>query len=164
MTRRDEELTPAELEAEDATALPDREAMSTLDPTAGLDPATSLPTELPELPDTELPDPNVSLGAGLLDLDVNVDLDADAAAPVSAAVAANANIAAPIDAAVSANIASPDATSAAVATQNSTIVQQLDGTAIADVDQTSDIGQGEVAEGSGSGAAAEADAGGSETP
>jgi hypothetical protein len=156
MTRRDEELTPAELEQEDATALPDREAMSTLDPTAGLDPSTTLPTDLP--------DPNVALGAGLLDLDVNVDLDADAAAPVSAAVAANANVAAPIDAAVSANIASPDATSAAVANQQSTIVQQLEGTAVADVDQTSDIGQGEVAEGSGSGASAEADAGGSETP
>ena len=139
MTRRDEELTRAELEKEDATALPDREAMSTLDPTAGLDPA-------------------------LLDLDVNVDLDADAAAPISAAVAANANVAAPIDAAVSANIASPDSTSAAVANQQSTIVQQLEGTAVADVDQNSDIGQGEVAEGSGSDASAEADAGGSETP
>ena len=81
---------------------------------------------------------------GLLDLDVNVDLDADAAAPVNAGVAANANIAAPIDAAVSANILSPDATSAAVASQTSVINQDLDGVAIADTDQTSDIGQGEV--------------------
>jgi hypothetical protein len=141
MEPRENGLSPEELEAERAESLPDREAMSTLDPTAGLDPVTSLPVP-------ELPDPNVALEAGgLLDLDVNVDLTADAAAPVSAAVAANANVAAPIDAAVSANIASPDATSAAVANQQSTIVQQLDGTAVADVDQDSDIGQGEVAEG-----------------
>jgi hypothetical protein len=151
----DKGLSQEELEAERAERLPDREAMSTLDPTAGLDPATTLPTDLPD----------VGLQTGsLLDLDVNVDLDADAAAPISAAVAANANVAAPIDAAVSANIASPDATSAAVANQDSTIVQQLEGTAVADVDQNSDIGQGEVAEGSGSDASAEADAGGSETP
>lgn len=127
----DKGLTPAELEAQDAAELPDREAMSTLDPTAGLDPSTLL-------------------GAGLLDLDVNVDLNADAAAPVNAGVAANANIAAPIDAAVSANILSPDADSVAVASQTSVINQQLDGVAIADVDQTSDIGQGEVAADSGS--------------
>jgi hypothetical protein len=143
MDEREQGLSQDELDAERAESLPDREAMSTLDPTAGLDPTTSLPTELPALPD-----PNIGVdAAGLLDLDVNVDLTADAAAPVSAAVAANANVAAPIDAAVSANIASPDATSAAVANQQSTIVQQLEGTAVADVDQNSDIGQGEVAEG-----------------
>lgn len=123
----DEGLTRAELDAQDGAELPDREAMSTLDPTAGLDPSTLL-------------------GAGLLDLDVNVDLNADAAAPVNAGVAANANIAAPIDAAVSANILSPDSDSVAVASQTSVINQQLDGVAIADVDQTSDIGQGEVAD------------------
>ena len=123
----DKGLTPEELEAQDAAALPDREAMSTLDPSSLLDPTT------------------LSTGA-LLDLDVNVDLDADAAAPISAGIAANANIAAPIDAAVSANIASPDAESVAVASQTSVINQQLDGVAIADVDQTSDIDQGEVAE------------------
>lgn len=132
-------LTNEELEAQDAAALPDREAMSTLDPTSGLD-ALSL------------------ANASLLDLDVNVDLDADAAAPVNAGVAANANIAAPIDAAVSANIASPDATSAAVASQTSVISQQLDGVAIADPDQTSDIDQGEVA------STADAAAGSGSTP
>ena len=137
MTRRDDELTPAELEAEDAQALPDREAMSTLDPTAGLDPTTSLPTELP--------DPTVALGGGLLDLDVNVDLDADAAAPISAAVAANANIAAPIDAAVSANILSPGSTSLATADQDALIIQTLQGLAQATSDQSSSIEQGEVA-------------------
>ncbi len=127
----DKGLTPAELEAQDAAALPDREAMSTLDPGAIVDPSTLA-------------------AAGLLDLDVNVDLDADAAAPVNAGVAANANIAAPIDAAVSANILSPDSDSVAVASQTSVINQELDGVAIADPDQTSDIDQGEVAPASGS--------------
>ena len=126
MTMADKGLTPAELEAQDAAELPDREAMSLLDPSSLIDPTT------------------LATGS-LLDLDVNVDLDADAAAPVSAAVAANANIAAPIDAAVSANILSPDSDSVAVASQTSVINQQLDGVAIADVDQTSDIDQGEAA-------------------
>ena len=121
----DEGLTPAELEAQDAAALPDREAMSTLDPS--------------------LLDPSTLTSSALLDLDVNVDLDADAAAPINAGVAANANIAAPIDAAVSANILSPDSDSVAVASQTSVINQELDGVAIADPDQTSDIDQGEVA-------------------
>lgn len=137
-------LTPEELEAQGAAALPDREAMSTLDPAAALDPAGAVDGALEgvtgALPQT----------GGLLDLDVNVDLTADAAAPISAAVAANANVAAPIDAAVSANVASPDATSVAAATQDSTIVQQLEGTATADVDQASDIQQGEATAGSGS--------------
>ncbi len=123
----DKGLTPAELEAQDAAALPDREAMSTLDPSSLLDPTT------------------LATGS-LLDLDVNVDLDADAAAPINAGVAANANIAAPIDAAVSANILSPDAESVAVASQTSVINQELDGVAIADPDQASDIDQGEAAE------------------
>jgi hypothetical protein len=123
----DDGLTPAELDAQDAAALPDREAMSLLDPTSGLDPSTLT-------------------SSALLDLDVNVDLDADAAAPINAGVAANANIAAPIDAAVSANILSPDSDSVAVASQTSVINQELDGVAIADPDQTSDISQGEVAE------------------
>lgn len=123
----DEGLTPKELDAHEAAALPDREAMSLLDPTAGLDPSTLT-------------------SSALLDLDVNVDLDADAAAPINAGVAANANIAAPIDAAVSANILSPYSDSVAVASQTSVINQELDGVAIADPDQTSDISQGEVAE------------------
>ena len=121
----DKGLTPAELEAQDAAELPDREAMSLLDPIGGLDPSTLT-------------------SSALLDLDVNVDLDADAAAPISAAVAANANVAAPIDAAVSANVLSPDATSMAVADQDSVIVQDLDGTAEASVDQDSTINQGEA--------------------
>jgi hypothetical protein len=118
-------LSAEELDAQSAAALPDREAMSTLDPTSGLTDGLNMP--------------------GLLNLDVNLDLNADAAAPISAAVAANANVAAPIDAAVSANVLSPDGTSMAVADQDSVIVQNLDGTADASVDQDSTINQGEVA-------------------
>lgn len=125
---QNEGLTADELDAESADALPNREAMSTLNPSLGLpDPTIALP---------EMP--------GLLDLDVNLDLDADAAAPISAAVAANANVAAPIDAAVSANVLSPGSTSMAVADQDSVIVQDLDGTADASVDQDSTISQGEA--------------------
>jgi hypothetical protein len=79
----------------------------------------------------------------LLDLDANVDLGLDLAAPIDAAVAANANIAAPIDAAVSANTLSPDATSIASASQDSVIVQNIEGSAQADADQVSSIEQGE---------------------
>jgi hypothetical protein len=123
MASHDEQaLTQSELEAETAEGLPERAAMSTL------------PTGLPGADALEL--------GGLLDLDVNVDLTADAAAPVGAAVAANANVAAPIDAAVAANVASPDATAAASAAQNSTIIQDLDGVANAETNQTSGIEQG----------------------
>jgi hypothetical protein len=113
-------LSPEELHAQDGAALPDREAMSTLDPTSALD------------------------GTALLDLDVDVDAALDIAAPVDAAVAANANAALPIDAAVSANVLSPDATSVASAGQDSIVVQDLDGTAIATGDQASTIEQGET--------------------
>ena len=89
------------------------------------------------------PDPAETGPASLLDLDANVDLGLDLAAPVDAAVAANANIAAPIDAAVSANTLSPDATSVASADQDSVIVQNIEGSAQADADQTSTIEQGE---------------------
>ncbi len=82
-----------------AEGLPERAAMSSI----------------PPLPGTR----GAGARAGLLDLDVNVDLSADAAAPIGAAVAANANVAAPIDAAVAANVASPDATAAASAPQTS---------------------------------------------
>jgi hypothetical protein len=114
MSHAEEGLTPAELDAQDAAALPDREAMSTL------------PTSL-------------------LDLDVNIDAALDLAAPVDAGIALNANAALPIDAAVSANILSPGAESGAMAEQTSVINQDLDGVAIADPDQYSDIDQGETA-------------------
>lgn len=99
------ELTPAELDAEGAAALPDREAMS------------------------------------LLDLNLNLDLALDLAAPVDAAVAANANVAAPIDAAVAANIASVDSEATAVADQDSIIIQDLDGVATATATQDATVQQ-----------------------
>jgi hypothetical protein len=106
---RDTGLTPEELEAQEASSLPDREAMS------------------------------------LLDVNANLDLALDVAAPIDAAVAANANVAAPIDASVSANALSPDATSVAQAPQSATIVQELDGEANAVANQDSTIEQGEAA-------------------
>src|SRR3954469_19539742 len=118
----DQALSQSELEAETAEGRPEPAAMSAIPPLPGTD--------------------ALELG-GLLDLDVNVDLSADAAAPIGAAVAANANGAAPVDAAVAANVASPDATAAASAAQSSTIVQDLDGVANAETNQDSGIEQGE---------------------
>ena len=104
-----------ELEAQGGAQVPDKEAMSLLDP--------------------------ILDQTSLLNVDVDLAADLDVAAPINAAVAANANVAAPIDAAVSANVLSPDATSAAVADQDSLIAQDLDGTATAVADQTSDLQQ-----------------------
>ena len=80
----------------------------------------------------------------MLDLDVDLDLALDLAAPIDAAIAANANIAAPIDAAVSANILSPNSLSYAIADQDSVIVQTLQGVANATTTQSSTIEQGET--------------------
>jgi hypothetical protein len=97
----------------------------------------------------------------LLDLNVDLDLALDLAAPIDAAVAANANVAAPIDAAVSANTLSPDATSMAVADQDSIIAQDLDGEANATANQDATIEQGETAAGA-EGTEATTDAGATE--
>jgi hypothetical protein len=113
-------LSTEELADQRAADLPDREAMSLLD-------------GLPALGDMSL-----------LNLDVDLDAAIDAAAPINAAVAANANVAAPIDAAVSANIASVGSTSVANAPQTSVISQTLDGVANATADQDSTIAQGEA--------------------
>jgi hypothetical protein len=113
-------LSAEELAEQRAADLPDREAMSLLD-------------GLPALGDMSL-----------LNLDVDLDAAIDAAAPINAAVAANANVAAPIDAAVSANIASVGSTSVANAPQTSVISQTLDGVANATADQDSAIAQGEA--------------------
>jgi hypothetical protein len=66
----------------------------------------------------------------------------DAAAPIDAAIAANANVAAPIDAAVAANVGSVDSTAIASADQDAEITQVLNGTATATADQDSTITQG----------------------
>ena len=77
----------------------------------------------------------------LLDLNANLDLALDIAAPIDAAIAANANVAAPIDAAVAANIVSVGSEATAVADQDSIIIQDLDGTAIANAEQDATIQQ-----------------------
>ena len=113
-------ITDAELESQDVTVVPDREAMSVL--------GDSL-------------DPSSLLGTSLLNVDVDLAVDADVAAPIDAAVAANANVAAPIDAAVSANVLSVNSDAAALADQDSVIAQDLDGTAVANATQNANLDQ-----------------------
>jgi hypothetical protein len=83
----------------------------------------------------------------LLDLNADLDLALDVAAPVDAAVAANANVAAPIDAAVSANVLSFNSDALAQAPQDSVIVQDLDGEATATAIQDATIDQSDPAAG-----------------
>lgn len=80
----------------------------------------------------------------LLDLDANLDLALDLAAPVDAAVAANANVAAPIDASVGANVLSQGSVAASSADQDAPISQSLDGVANATATQNATIDQGEA--------------------
>lgn len=98
---------------------------------------------------TDVTDTSVDTSAGglldgnLLNVNVNVDLDADLAAPISGAVAANANVAAPINAGVSANIGSIDSDAISVAEQDAIIKQTVIGEAVAEADQDSTISQGD---------------------
>lgn len=87
--------------------------------------------------------PGALLDGNLLNVNVNVDLDSDLAAPISGAVAANANVAAPINAGVSANIGSIDSDAISVAEQDAIIKQTVIGEAVAEADQTSSITQGD---------------------
>src|SRR5688500_9646196 len=100
-------LSEQEIQDQQATDLPDREAMS------------------------------------LLDIAADLNLDLNLAAPIDAAVAANANAAVPIDAVVSANILSLDSESLANAPQTSVVQQTLNGTASASATQDSTIDQGD---------------------
>ena len=79
----------------------------------------------------------------LLDVNADLDLALDIAAPIDAAVAANANVAAPIDAAVAANALSVDSQAAALADQDSVVMQSLDGEATATANQDATIDQAE---------------------
>ena len=108
MTKERSELTREEMQAQDASTVPDKEAMS------------------------------------LLDVNANLDLSLDIAAPIDAAVAANANVAAPIDAAVGANVLSFDSQAAALADQDSIISQSLEGEATATAIQDATIDQAEA--------------------
>jgi hypothetical protein len=86
-----------------------------------------------ELPDKE--------AMSLLDINADLNLALDLAAPIDAAVAANANVAAPIDAAVAANVLSFDSVASASADQDSIIAQNLEGEAIANATQDATIDQ-----------------------
>jgi hypothetical protein len=107
-----QQLSDAELQAEQAAELPDREAMQ------------------------------------LLDLDATLDLALDLAAPIDAAIAANANVAAPIDASVAANVIGIGSTAASSADQDALIQQTLTGVANANatqdvtMDQADDLSDG----------------------
>jgi hypothetical protein len=90
--------------------------------------------------DTEAPQPS----GALLDLNADLDLNLDLAAPIDAAIALNANVGAPIDAAVSANILSGGAQAIATAPQDSVVVQELEGTALANADQDAIIDQSDL--------------------
>jgi hypothetical protein len=90
-----------------------------------------------DLPDRE--------AMSLLDMNANLDLAVDLAAPIDAAVAANANAAIPLDAAVGANVLSVNSVAVASADQDAPITQNLDGVANATANQDATINQGETA-------------------
>ena len=103
-------------------------------------------TQKPELSQNEMEAESAAAlpdreAMSLLDLNLNLDLALDLAAPVDAAIAANANVAAPIDAAVAANIGSVGSEATAVADQDSVIIQDLDGTATANATQNATVEQ-----------------------
>ena len=79
----------------------------------------------------------------LLDLDANLDLALDLAAPIDAAVAANANAAIPLDASVGANVLSVNSVAASSADQDAPITQSLNGVANATATQDATIDQGD---------------------
>jgi hypothetical protein len=102
---------------------------------AGLSPEELEAQNAADLPDRE--------AMSLLDLNLDLDLGLSGAAPIDAAVAANANVAAPIDASVAANVGSVNSIASSTATQNAGITQTLDGVAIANSNQDSVIAQGD---------------------
>ena len=103
--------------------------------TNGLSPEEMDGQQAAALPDRE--------AMSLLDLNADLDLALDVAAPIDAAVAANANVAAPIDGAVAANVLSVNSDALAQAPQDSVILQDLDGEATATATQDATIDQAE---------------------
>jgi hypothetical protein len=77
----------------------------------------------------------------LLDVQADLNLALDLAAPIDAAVAANANVAAPIDASVCANVLSAGSQSLANADQESIVQQTLNGEATATAIQDAAVDQ-----------------------
>jgi hypothetical protein len=90
---------------------------------------------------TDPTDTGSVMDGDLLDVDVDLATDLDLAAPITGAVAANANVAAPIDAAVAANVGSINSDATAIAQQDAIITQDIDADAEATTDQTSNISQ-----------------------
>jgi hypothetical protein len=99
------------------------------------------PDELAAQQANDLPDREAM--TTLLDLDANLDLALDLAAPIDAAVAANANAAIPIDAAVGANVLSVNSVAGSSADQDAPITQSLNGVANATATQDANIEQGD---------------------
>jgi hypothetical protein len=103
------------------------------------DPDRLTPEEVQAEAGAELPDKEAM---SLLDLNADLDLALDIAAPIDAAVAANANVAANIDGAVAANVVSFDSAAVATADQDSIVQQNLVGEATATANQDATIDQG----------------------
>jgi hypothetical protein len=95
--------------------------------------------ELAAQQSSDLPDREAM---SLLDLNANLDLALDLAAPIDAAVAANANAAIPLDASVGANVLSANSAAVADAHQEAPISQSLEGIANATSTQNADVTQG----------------------
>jgi len=95
--------------------------------------------ELAAQQSSDLPDREAM---SLLDVNANLDLALDLAAPIDAAVAANANAAIPLDASVSANVLSANSASVASASQDAPISQSLEGIASATATQDATVNQG----------------------
>jgi len=104
-----------------------------------IEPAGLSAEELDEQQAAELPDREAM---SLLDLNANLDLALDLAAPIDAAVAANANAGIPLDAAVGANVLSTNSVAVSSADQASPITQSLNGIANATANQDATIDQG----------------------
>jgi len=117
-----------------AKQMPAKQDVEDLDRNQGLSQEELAAEGSSELPDRE--------AMSLLDLNANLDLALDLAAPIDAAVAANANAGIPIDAGVSANVLSVGSTSVANAHQDAPITQSLDGTANAISTQDAAVTQG----------------------
>jgi len=97
--------------------------------------------ELAAQQSSDLPDREAM---SLLDLNADLDLALDIAAPIDAAVAANANAAVPLDAAVGANVLSVNSVAGASAHQDAPISQSLEGIATANATQDANVTQGGV--------------------
>jgi len=95
--------------------------------------------ELAAQQSSDLPDREAM---SLLDLNADLDLALDIAAPIDAAVAANANAAVPLDAAVGANVLSVNSVAGASAHQDAPISQSLEGIATATANQDATVTQG----------------------